>query len=245
MDLYASLSLAIAAGVISFTSPCALPLLPGYVSYVSGLGRAPEGNPTAMRAKPRVGLASALFIAGFTIVFVALGVTASAFGLLLAQHRQILTIAGGVLVIGMGLASLGVVRIPLLQREARFDLHRVRSGPAGAVVLGAAFGLGWTPCVGPVLASILATAASSATLGTGALLLAAYSLGLGVPFVLVAIGVARGQRSLAWLRAHTRKVEIAGGVLLIAMGVVMLTGGWTQLMGRMLAAFARLGWPPL
>ncbi|SEP53531.1 cytochrome c biogenesis CcdA family protein [Amycolatopsis saalfeldensis] len=244
MDLYASLSLAIVAGIISFTSPCALPLLPGYVSYVSGLGRESEAV-TSLRVKPRVGLASALFIAGFTIVFVALGATASAFGLLLAQHRQILSVAGGVLVIAMGLVSLGAVRIPLLHRELRFDLRRVRSGPAGAVVLGAAFGLGWTPCVGPVLASILATAAGTATVGTGALLLAAYSLGLGVPFVLVAIGIARGQRGLAWLRAHTRKIEITGGILLIAMGIAMLTGGWTQLMGRMLAVFARLGWPPM
>ncbi|MGW5723323.1 cytochrome c biogenesis CcdA family protein [Amycolatopsis sp. NPDC003865] len=245
MDLYTSLSLAVVAGIISFTSPCALPLLPGYVSYVSGLGSGAGQGATTVRTGSRIGLASALFIAGFTVVFVALGVTASAFGLLLAQHKQALAIAGGVLVVAMGLVTLGAIRIPLLHRELRFDLHRVRRGPAGALVLGAAFGLGWTPCVGPVLASILATAASTATVGTGALLLAAYSLGLGVPFVLVAIGIARGRRSLRWLRGHTRKVEVAGGVLLIVMGIAMLTGGWTQLMSWMLAMFARLGWPPL
>ena len=245
MELYASLSWAVLAGVVSFTSPCALPLLPGYVSYISGVGRPSEVGAPAVVTKRRVGAASLLFIVGFSAVFVALGATSSALGLLLAQQRQALTVVGGVLVIVMGLLTLGVVRIPLLHREVRFDLRRVRSGPGGAVVLGAAFALGWTPCVGPVLASILATAASPATVGTGALLLLAYSVGLGVPFVLVAAGIARGQRGLGWLRKHTRKIEIIGGVLLIAMGIAMLTGGWTQLMGRMLAVFARLGWPPV
>ncbi|MFE6615909.1 cytochrome c biogenesis CcdA family protein [Amycolatopsis sp. NPDC057786] len=245
MELYASLSLAIVAGIISCTSPCVLPLLPGYVSYMSGLGQSSVDGTTMTLSKRRVGVASGLFILGFTVVFVALGMTASALGLLLAQQKQTLTVVGGVLVIVMGLVTLGVVRIPLLHRELRFDLHRVRGGPAGAAVLGVAFGLGWTPCVGPVLASILAAAAGTATVGTGALLLFAYSMGLGVPFLLVAFGVARGQRGLGRLRKHTRKIEVVGGVLLMAMGIAMLTGGWTLLMSRMLAWFARLGWPPL
>ncbi|AIG80419.1 Hypothetical protein AJAP_38160 [Amycolatopsis japonica] len=245
MELYASLSLAIVAGIISCTSPCVLPLLPGYVSYMSGVGRSSVDGPTMTLSKRRVAVASLLFILGFTVVFVALGMTASALGLALAQQKQTLTVIGGILVIVMGFLMLGVVRIPLLYREFRFDLHRVRGGPAGAVVLGVAFGLGWTPCVGPVLASILATAASTATVGTGALLLFAYSVGLGVPFLLVAFGVARGQRGLGWLRKHTRKIEVVGGVLLMAMGIAMLTGGWTLLMSQMLAWFARLGWPPV
>lgn len=276
MDFYATLSLALVAGIVSFTSPCTLPLLPGYVSYISAVrepvgipvattvaaapaaanrGRPPTAGPHAdhtsehlaerLVSRRRALGASALFILGFTAVFVALGATSSAFGFLLVRHLRALQIVGGALVIGMGIITSGLIRIPLLQRQKRRDLTRVRRGPVGAALLGASFAFSWTPCVGPVLASILATAAASTTAATGAVLLGAYSLGLGLPFLLVAAGVARGRQRLRWLRRHGRAVEITGGLVLIVMGVAMLTGGWTVLMSRLLALYARVGWPPL
>jgi cytochrome c-type biogenesis protein len=247
VELYAALSLALVAGVISFTSPCTLPLLPGYVSYISGVPTPPEtGSSLAVAATRRRVLGAALlFILGFTLVFTALGATSSALGFLLVRHLRALQLAGGLLIITMGLITTGLLTVPPLARQRRVNLTRVRRGPAGAVVLGASFAFGWTPCVGPVLATILTTAASTATVPKGALLLATYSLGLGLPFLLVAAGIARGQQRLGWLRRHTRAVELCGGVLLVAMGVAMLTGGWTALMSRMLAAYAQLGWPPV
>lgn len=253
------LSLALLAGLISFTSPCTLPLLPGYVAYISGLPPGPAPRPdragadsagreavaVAVLSRRRALSAALLFILGFTTVFVSLGATSSALGFLLVRHLRTLQTAAGILIIAMGLVTAGLLKLPLLMRQRRRDLSGVRRGPAGAAALGASFAFGWTPCVGPVLASILATAATSGAAGAGAVLLAAYSLGLGLPFLLVAAGVARGQHRLGWLRRHGRHIEIAGGILLIVMGIAMLTGGWTTLMSRMLAAYARVGWPPL
>ena len=252
MELFALLSLALVAGVVSFTSPCTLPLLPGYVSYVSGLsgesgpsGATPEGGGLAAPARRRVLLGSLLFLIGFSAVFTALGATSSALGLLLVQNLQTINVVGGAFIVLMGLATTGLLRLPVLHRQVRTDLGRWSRGPGGALPLGAAFAFGWTPCVGPVLASILATAAGTATIARGALLLLAYSLGLGLPFLLVARGIVRGRGRSQWLRRNARRIEIVGGVLLIGMGVAMMTGGWTVLMSRMLAGYARLGWPPI
>lgn len=245
VELFASVSLALVAGVISFTSPCALPLLPGYVSYVSGLRPSSESGALAVRTRRRVLGAALLFVLGFSLVFTALGASASALGFLLARHLRTLAIVGGILVIVMGLATTGLIRLPLLHRQLRFDLSRISHGPAGALAFGAAFAFGWTPCVGPVLATVLTTAASTATVTTGAVLLFTYSIGLGIPFLLVAAGVARGRQSLRWLRRHTRAIEITGGILLVVMGVAIATGGWTVLMSRMLAIYAKLDWPPV
>lgn len=248
MELFALLSLALVAGVVSFTSPCTLPLLPGFVSYVSGLsgGASTLGaGSLAAPARRRVLAGSLLFMVGFAAVFTALGATSSALGFLLVRNLQTINLVGGAFVVLMGLATTGLVPLPFLHREVRSDLRRWQPGPGGALPLGAAFAFGWTPCVGPVLASILATAAGTATVGRGALLLLAYSLGLGLPFLLVARGMVRGHRTLGWLQRHSRRIEIAGGVLLIGMGVAMMTGGWIVLMSRMLAFYARLGWPPI
>lgn len=244
MELFALASLAVIAGLVSFTSPCTLPLLPGYVSYLSGLsGRSDRPLPAPARRRT---LASALlFVMGFSVVFTALGATSSALGFLLASNLRTINIVGGALVVLMGLTTTGLVGIPVLQRQVRFDLTRFGRGPGGALPLGAAFAFGWTPCVGPVLASILTTAATTATIGRGALLLLAYSLGLGAPFLLLAVGMTRGRGDTGWLRRRARQVEVFGGVLLIAMGVAIMTGGWTVLMSRMLAFYARLGWPPI
>ncbi|RBM17446.1 cytochrome C biogenesis protein [Prauserella sp. PE36] len=246
MELFALASLALVAGLVSFTSPCTLPLLPGYVSYVSGLTRpVAAGEPLPARERRKALSGALLFIAGFSAVFTTLGATSSALGYLLANNLRTINIVGGALIVVMGLVTTGLIRIPLLHRQLRFDLTRFGRGPGGALPLGAAFAFGWTPCVGPVLASILTTAASTATVGRGAVLLLAYSLGLGLPFLLLTLGLARGRTGSDWFRRHARRIEVAGGVLLIAMGVAMLTGGWTALMGRMLALYARLGWPPI
>jgi cytochrome c-type biogenesis protein len=246
VEFFALASLALVAGVVSFTSPCTFPLLPGYISYVSGLSSGPAtGEPLPSEARRRVLFGALLFVTGFSIVFTALGATSSALGFLLAQHLETINRVGGALVMVMGLAMTGLLTIPLLHRELRFNLGRFGRGPSGALPLGATFAFGWTPCVGPVLASILATAATTTTVTRGALLLVAYSLGLGAPFLLLAAGVARGRVRTGWLRRHARRIEIVGGLVLVAMGIVMMTGGWTVLMSRMLALYARLGWPPI
>ncbi|MFC7339890.1 cytochrome c biogenesis CcdA family protein [Saccharopolyspora griseoalba] len=240
MELFGLASLATVAGLVSFSSPCVLPLLPGYISYVSGLSQ-PDATPDRRRAA----LGAGLFVLGFSAVFTALGVTSSLLGLLLARHQLVIDKASGALILLMAASMLGLQRIPGLNRQARFDLGRISRGPAGAPLLGAAFGFGWTPCVGPVLASILSTAANTTTATRGALLLLAYSAGLGVPFVLLATGLSRGKDRFGWLRRHARRIEIAGGLLLAVMGLAVMTGDWTALMSRMLAFYARIGWPPL
>lgn len=240
MELFALSSLAFVAGVVSFTAPCTLPLLPGYISYISGM--APSGEAVA---KSKVLLGASLFVFGFSLIFVALGVTASGLGLLLAQNTRVLELAGGAFIVIMGLVTAGVLRVAFLQRQMRFDLSRIGRGPRSAAPLGAAFAFGWTPCIGPVLAGVLMTAASATTMLQGALLLTAYSLGLGLPFLGLAVAVARGGGKISWLRRHTRKLEIFGGVVLVFMGTAVMSGEWTVWMNSMLSWYAELGWPPI
>lgn len=237
METFALTSLALVAGVVSFTAPCSLPLLPGYVSYVAALDERGGSR--------RVWAGAGLFVAGFTAVFTALGASASVVGQLLAGQGVWLDRTSGAVIIVMGLVLLGVLRIPLLMREGRLDLSQFARGPAGALPLGAAFALGWTPCVGPALASILALSAGTTTVGQGAALLFVYSIGMGLPFLAVAAGVKRGQQRLDWLRRHSRQIEAAGGLVLIVMGVLVATGTWTTLMAKALALYARIGWPPI
>lgn len=242
MELFALASLALVAGVVSFTAPCTLPLLPGYVAYVSDLTLGAESTGTARR---RVWAGALLFAAGFTLVFTTMGASATALGWFLARNAVWFERLAGGLIIVMGLVFAGVLRLPGLRRERRVDLHRFGRGPQSALPLGAAFALGWTPCVGPVLASILLTAGTQTTVGRGALLLAVYSAGLTLPFLWVAAGVHRGAARLGWFRRNARHIELTGGGLLVIMGIAIATGGWTILMSRMLAWYARLGWPPI
>lgn len=237
-EFFALASLAMVAGVVSFTAPCTLPLLPGYVSYVAGLEQGDDG-------RRRVWTGSLLFVSGFTLVFTLLGATASALGQVLADQAGWIDRAAGIVIVAMGLAMIGVLRLPGLQRERRYDLSRMGRGPGTALPLGAAFAFGWTPCVGPVLASILALSAGRTTVGRGALLLFVYSVGMSLPFLAIASGVARGRTRLRWLRRHGRRLEIAGGSVLVAMGILVATGAWAQLMARALSLYARLGWPPI
>ena len=231
-------SLAFVAGAVSFTSPCCLPLMPGYMSYISGV--------SAEEASRRRVLGSAsLFVLGFAIVFTALGASASALGEFLLTRLPVFIKVAGAFVILMGLATLGLLKIPFLMRERRIDLHRIRSGPAGAVPLGMAFAFGWAPCVGPVLGGILTAAAATQTVWKGAILLFIYSLGLGIPFMLLALAYSKAGRTFRFLRRHGLAIERTGGVLLVTMGVLLITGYWQQLFTPLIRWFVRSGWPPI
>lgn len=243
MDALTLPVLAVVAGFVSFSSPCCLPLIPGYLSYVSALPVADLGQREARRTSLR---ASLLFVAGFTTVFTLLGVGASALGGVFLRNQDTVVRWFGVVIIVLGLSTMGVVRIPALMRERRLDLARVPRGPAFAFPMGMAFAAGWAPCIGPVLAAILATAAvGGGNAAWGGLLLALYSLGLGVPFVLLALGFSRAQRSLVFLRTHGRHIEIVGGVLLVGVGALFMSGRWGPLFRPMQRWFAEFGWPPI
>ena len=246
MSVLAPFALAFVAGLISFTSPCCLPLMPGYVSYVSGVASGtPSEHEGSVAVRSRTMLAAGLFVMGFATTFTLMGAAASELGTLILRTRLVLERVAGLFVIVMGLATTGLLRVPFLYRERRFDLGRIRPGPAGAVPFGMAFAIGWTPCIGPVLAGILTAAATVGGAWRGAALLFVYSLGLGVPFLLLALGVARTGRLFRWLRRHGRAIEVAGGSILVLMGVLMITGRWIQLFAPLLRLFSRSGWPPL
>jgi cytochrome c-type biogenesis protein len=238
-----ALALALVAGVVSITSPCCLPLMPGYVSYVSGVGASAGAGGVA--AKTRTLGAAALFVAGFTATFTLMGFAASSIGSIVLQNRVAFERVAGIFVIAMGLATAGLLRVPLLSREVRIDMRRIGPGLAGAAPLGAAFAIGWTPCIGPVLAAILAAAASTQRGWWGAALLFAYSLGMGIPFLLLAWGTTRLDRAFAWFRRHSRGVEIAGGTVLVLMGLLMFVGIWGRLFAPLLRWYAETGWPPV
>lgn len=233
---------AVVAGAISFSSPCCLPLIPGYLSYMSALPVSELGERQARQVTLRAALA---FVAGFTAVFTLLGVSVTLMGTVLQRNLPLIVRISGVVIIVMGLAMIGLLRVPLLYRERRLDLTRVPAGPRTAFPLGMTFAFGWTPCIGPVLATILATAAATQTVAWGAVLLVLYSLGLGLPFIGLALGFQRAKGSLAWLRRHGRTIERLGGALLVAVGVLFVTGAWRSFFIPLQRAFAELGWPPV
>ena len=214
---------AILAGLVSFASPCVLPLVPGYVGYVSGMAAAGAGGARTTPMRGRVLGGVGLFVAGFTAVFVALMAAAGAVGSYLVQWEHVLQRVLGVVVILMGLAFLG--GIPFLQRERRLHLSP-RAGIWGAPLLGIVFGLGWTPCIGPTLAAVQALALDQASAGRGVALGIAYCLGLGVPFLLVALGLQSSQRMLGFLRRHRLAMLRLGGALLVVIGLALVTGAW-------------------
>jgi len=234
--------LAVVAGFVSFSSPCCLPLIPGYLSYVSALPVSDLGRAEARRVTLRAAL---LFVAGFTAVFTVLGAGATLLGSALLRNQDTVVRWFGVLIIVLGLSTMGLLRVPLLHREKRLDLAKVPRGPAWAFPMGMAFAAGWAPCIGPILATILATASVAGSWWWGAILLALYSAGLGIPFVLLALGFTRAQGSLGWLRRHGRHIEVLGGTLLVAVGTLFVTGRWLALFRPMQRWFAQLGWPPI
>ena len=246
--LLVAAAVAALVGLISFASPCVLPLVPGYLSYVTGLvgsgTRAPAPVPaaapgggapaTAVREsvdtrppRGRMVLGALLFVLGFTAVVVAVGTAIGGLGRLLLVHNEVITRVLGVVVVLVGLGFLGW--IPLLQRTKRLTM-RPAAGLAGAPLLGVVFGLGWTPCLGPTLAAVYSLAAAEGTAGRGAVLSVAYCLGLGVPFVLVAVGARWAVGATSFLRRHARAVTRVGGVVLVLVGVLLVTGAWTEMM---------------
>ncbi len=221
-----SLLTAFLAGVISFISPCVLPIVPGYLSFISGINVAQfkEGAtpPGIMR---RVLITSLSFVLGFSTVFVALGAAATLIvGGFLLRYKDELAIVGGLLVIVMGVHTVGLVRIPWLLYEKRAELRTRPLSLVGAYAVGLAFAFGWTPCIGPILTGILALAAQRETVAEGVLLLSAYSAGLGIPFLLAALAINAFFRASARIRRHMRVVEVVSGVLLILVGLLLLTG---------------------
>jgi len=232
---------AFGAGILSFISPCVLPLIPGYLSYISGLSLdemrgtpvAAGGGPAVAVAVPaavrrQVVLASLAFILGFTIVFVALGASATALGQYVMARLSILGKIAGAIVILFGLHTMGVLRIEWLYQEKRVQTSQQRpEGFLGAALVGMAFAFGWTPCLGPILAGILAVAATQDTVGQGVQLLSAYSIGLGVPFFATALAINRFFAAFARIRRHYHKIEIVSGALLVAIGVLIFTDRFT------------------
>jgi cytochrome c-type biogenesis protein len=215
------------AGLVSFLSPCVLPLVPPYLGYLGGTTIEQMGNKDGVDAHlwRRVVLASVFFVLGFTTVFVGFGAGASVFGQWIAAHKNQLAVVAGIVIILFGLHFLGVLRIPLLYGQARFRTNVEGASLAGAYVMGLAFAFGWTPCIGPVLATVLTLAANEASIGAGVRLLFVYSLGLGIPFVLAAVAIGPFLGFLKRFRRHLGRVEMAMGVLLVLTGVLMLTGG--------------------
>lgn len=240
--LLLALGVCVLAGLVSFASPCVVPLVPGYLSYLAAVVGVDETDASAgalatrRAARWRVAASAGLFVAGFTAVFLlgtvaVLGMTTS-----LITNEVLLQRIGGVITIVMGLVFIGL--IPALQREARFT-PKLLTTVAGAPLLGAVFALGWTPCLGPTLTGVItvASATDGASVARGVALVIAYCLGLGLPFIALAFGSASAVAGLGWLRRHSRTIQIIGGVLLILVGVALITGVWADFVGYVRDAF--------
>jgi cytochrome c-type biogenesis protein len=239
MEENVSLLAAFGAGLLSFISPCVLPLVPGYLSYISGLSLDEmRGTPVVagggtVAVAPQVGarrqvvVASLAFIIGFSLVFVALGAAASAIGQFLAERQAIFNRIAGAVIIVFGLHTMGVLRIEWLYQERRVQTSRKPAGVFGAGLVGVAFAFGWTPCIGPILAGILALAGSQETVGQGVRLLGIYSLGLGVPFMATALMIDRFFGAMGRIRRHYHTVELVSGALLVIIGLLIFTNKFT------------------
>lgn len=230
-SLIFAMILAFAAGIVSFASPCVLPLAPGYLSYVTGLTGAEiageeRGGTTTVAVKSRVLLGSVLFVMGFSVVFVSYGLLFGGLGSLLLEYQAIISRVLGVIVIVMGLSFMGV--IPGMQREWR--MHRMPSYSVwGAPVLGVLFGLGWTPCIGPALTAVQSLAFTEGSAARGALLSFVYCLGLGLPFILLGLLFRQAAGTLAWVRRHYVLIMRIGGGLLVAIGILLVSGVWDSI----------------
>jgi cytochrome c-type biogenesis protein len=225
--LLVALPIALLGGLVSFFSPCVLPLVPGYLSYVTGV----TGTDLAEARRGRMAAGASLFVLGFTAVFVSSGALFGFFGETLQANRGVLTKVLGVLMILMGVFFMGLMPW-LTQRE--FRLHkRPVSGLVGAPLLGALFGIGWTPCIGPTLSSVLMLSSEQGTAGRGAILTVAYCLGLGLPFVLAAVAFRKALGAFGWVKRHYDWVMRVGGTMMIATGLLLLTGAWDGIVQSM------------
>jgi len=220
--LWLALPVALAAGLISFLSPCVLPLVPGYLGFIGG-AVAPRGGAASGPGRGRLLGGTLLFIAGFTLVFMTINVLGGTVGLFFVRYADVITRIMGVVVILLGLVFVGLFGVA--QRSVRLQT-RGNIGLIGAPLLGVALGIGWTPCIGPTLAAILSVSYNLGDPGRAALLGLAYSLGLGIPFVLLAVGFGWATRSVAFVRRHIRVVNLIGGALLVVLGLLMVTGVW-------------------
>lgn len=239
----AGLLTAFVGGVASFLSPCVLPLVPGYLSYIAGgsASLTPSGSGNTTDRWRALGLSSC-FVLGFSIVFLALGASVTAIGRLFLAYRYEMNIAAGAAISLAGLVVMGAVRTPVwVQRYYRFDPDTVRGRPLSAIVLGMAFGFGWTPCIGPVLGGILALGATSDSVGRGILLLGVYAIGLGVPFLLAAFFMAPFIRRLAALRQAGRYLQLIAGAILVIMGIAVASGQLMHFAIWLLKTFPALG----
>ena len=233
-----SLIAAFVAGLLSFVSPCVLPLIPGYLSFVSGISleemRGTAGGavtaPSA-RVRRKALIASIAFVLGFSVVFISLGASATAIGGFLMQRLRLLGQIAGVIIILFGLHMMGVLRIGWLYSEKRMQTSGKPAGFFGAMVVGVAFAFGWTPCIGPILAAILAVAAAQDSVGQGVRLLAVYSAGLGVPFIATSLAINKFFTASARLRRHYHTIEVVSGVLLVVVGVLIFTNRFTIIAG--------------
>ena len=231
---------AFGGGMLSFISPCVLPLVPGYLSLMSGVGTAQLAVATKTDTRKLV-RSTLLFVAGFTVVFTAFGAGASALGQALREEKILLTRISGVVVIVMGLLLAGLVAPAVLERERRFQVSPSRLGSWAPPVMGMAFAFGCTPCIGPVLATVLSTAATSNTLERGVVLLLAYSLGLGVPFVASGVAFSRLTGVFAFARRHARMINLVAGSLLVGFGVLLVGNQVGWLAGRLIDFMERIG----
>jgi cytochrome c-type biogenesis protein len=219
---------AFAAGFLSFVSPCVLPLIPGYISFVSGVSLDEiRGDQATAASRLQVFTTSLAFVLGFSIVFVALGASATAIGKFLFARLPILSKIAGVVLVIFGLHTMGVFRLALLDTEKRVHSQRKPAGPLGALLVGVAFAFGWTPCIGPILGGILAIAGSRNSVGEGVLLLAVYSLGLGIPFLVTSLAINQFFSAAKRIRGYYHAIEMTSGALLIAIGALILTGQLT------------------
>jgi cytochrome c-type biogenesis protein len=241
--LLPAMLVALTAGVLSFLSPCVLPIVPPYLAYMSGISMGDMRDDAAARRK--VLMPALFFVMGLSTVFLLLGFTASAFGAFFLQNQVLFSKISGAVVVVFGLHFLGVFRIGLLDREARLGAETQGGSAFGAYVLGLAFAFGWTPCIGPQLGAILSLAAQEASLTRGTVLLAVYALGLGLPFLLAALFIERAVGVMTRLKRHMKTIERAMGALLLVVGLALLTGAFTDVSFWLLETFDRFGIPLL
>jgi cytochrome c-type biogenesis protein len=240
-----SLATAFAFGLLSFVSPCVLPIVPGYLSFISGVNVAElKGTGASAAVTRRVLVTSLAFVLGFSTVFVALGASATVMGELLQRHKRALGMVGGVVIVVLGLHTAGLLKIDWLLYEKRATVQTRPLGLAGAYVVGLAFAFGWTPCIGPILGAILLYASQQETVTQGIVLLAAYSAGLGIPFLLAGLAINRFFAAFSRVRVHMRAIEYVSGGLLVAVGLLLATDRLTVLaryFTKMFPALTRIG----
>jgi len=231
--LIVALAFSMLNGFLSFVSPCILPLIPSYISYITGISYDELASPESRGKNIKITLLHSLvFVAGFSIIFALLGATASMVGSVLTRHLDVIRVIGGIFIIVMGIIVMDVVPVPFLQREMKLHIKTRPAGYIGTLVVGMVFAAGWTPCTGPFLGSVLTIAMESNTVSRGVVLLMFYSIGLGIPFVLAAISISAFLSSFNRLKRHLRTVRIISGIILIIMGVLLITDKLTILIPR-------------